>query len=147
MKGQQTLLVSKLCRIDQSRIDMDGPEGRIAAEDLVASSAFGQAVENHRNGNTGTRGTQLAAANRGISDQMFAPIDHGIILSICGLGDRFLARGSHPVAMVMATLKEPSRYRKQLPRHGHGGRIAGASLTRRLVIASVRTSVGTMGFG
>ena len=80
MKGQQTLLMSKLCRIDQSRIDMDGPQGRITAEDLIAPRAFGQAVENHGNGNTGTCGTQLAATNRGITDQMFAPIDHGAIL-------------------------------------------------------------------
>lgn len=71
--------MSKLCCVDQSRIDMDGPQGRITEEDLVASGTFSQAVKNHRHWNTGTCGTQLAAANLGISDQMFAPVEYGTV--------------------------------------------------------------------
>ena len=32
MKGQQALLMSKLCRVHQSRIDVDGPQGGVTTE-------------------------------------------------------------------------------------------------------------------
>ena len=82
--------MSKLCRIDQRGFDVHEPQGRITAKNPVAPGVFGQAVENHRNGNSGTRGAQLAAANCGIPDQMFAPFNHGF----------------HPVTMMMATLDD-----------------------------------------
>ena len=102
MKGQQTLLKSKLCRMDQCRFDVHRPQGRITAKNLVASGAFGQAVENYRNGNSGICGTQLAVANCGIPDQMFAPFNHGF----------------HPMTMMMATLNESRLCRKRSPRRG-----------------------------
>lgn len=68
--------VRQLSGVGQSGINVAGVERRIALQDLVLGGTFGKTVKDHGDGNSGSRGTHLAAADLRITTQELLPLHH-----------------------------------------------------------------------
>ena len=68
--------MGQLCGIGQRCINMNGLEGRVAVENLVAAGSFGQTVKNSRDKNPRPFRTQLPMAELGGVDQILTPLSH-----------------------------------------------------------------------
>ena len=67
-------------RIRNRGTDMHGLERRIGPDYLVVRGPFGKRIQNHRHRHTRPFGAKLAACDITSRDQVFPPIDHGLLL-------------------------------------------------------------------
>jgi hypothetical protein len=65
--------VRQFCGVGQSGIDVVEAKGGIARQDIILGGALGQTVEDHRNGNSGSRCTDLTAADLWATAQELLP--------------------------------------------------------------------------
>jgi hypothetical protein len=68
--------VRHFCGVGQSGIDVVDAKGRIARQDLISGGALGKAVEDHRDGNSGPRCTDLTAADLWTTAKELLPSRH-----------------------------------------------------------------------
>ena len=72
----ETLFVRQFSRVGQSGVDVVGPKGWIARQDLVPGSALGKTVEDHRDGDSGSGCANLAGADLWTTAEELMPSSH-----------------------------------------------------------------------
>lgn len=72
----------QFCGVGQSGIDVVDAKGRIARQDLILVGTFGKTVEDHGDGNSGPRCTDLTAADLWATAEELLPRRH--IFSLLG---------------------------------------------------------------